>query len=145
MTFRTLLTIAALLSFSIALLHLTMIFIGAEAYRYFDAGKKMVEAAKAGSLHPAIITLGIASVFTVFGLYALSGAGAMTRLPLLQPALWVISSIYTLRGLAVFVQMIMLLQGKNGLHLAPKDIVFSLVSLCIGMVYLVGTWKRTEM
>jgi hypothetical protein len=144
MTFRTLLTVAALLSFSVALLHVVMIFIGAEAYRYFDAGKKMVEAAKADSVLPTIVTLGITVVFVIFGLYALSGAGLITPFPWLQPTLWLVGGILTLRGLAIFVQLVMLLQGKNGLHLAPRDLVFSLVSLCIGIVYLVGTWKRTE-
>jgi putative oxidoreductase len=142
MTHTTLLALAGALSFSLALLHIVMIFVGAEAYRYFAAGKEMVEAAEAGSFKPTIVTLGVTAFFALFGVYALSGAGFLMPLPILQPSLWVIGGIYSARGLAVIVQIVMLSQGKTGANLEAKDLVFSLVSLCIGLVYLVGAWQR---
>jgi putative oxidoreductase len=143
MTAKLLLTTGALLSFIIALMHVVMIFIGAEAYRYFDAGQEMVDGALSGSMRPTIVTLGVTAFLTLFGVYALSGAGWIKSLPLLKPALWLIGGIYTLRGLGLFAQIGMLAMGQSGDHLAPKDLVFSLVSLLIGIIYLLGTWKHT--
>lgn len=142
MHYTTTLAFAGAMSISLALLHIVMIFVGAEAYRYFAAGKEMVDAANAGSFMPALVTLGVTTFFALFGVYALSGAGILPTLPFLQPALWVIGSIYAARGLAVVVQIVMLAQGKTGENLATKDLVFSLVSLLIGVTYLVGAWQR---
>lgn len=142
MSYTSTLALAAALSIAIALLHIVMIFVGAEAYHYFAAGKEMVEAAQAGSFKPALITLGVTVFFALFGLYAFSGAGYVKTLPFLQPALWLIGCIYSARGLAIIVQIVMLLQGKTGANLETKDLVFSLVSLFIGIVYLIGAWQR---
>jgi hypothetical protein len=104
----------------------------------------MVETAQAGSFMPALVTLGVTAFFALFGVYALSGAGFLKPLPFLQPALWVIGGIYSARGLAIIVQVVMLSQGKTGTNLETKDLVFSLVSLLIGLVYLLGAWQRVS-
>ena len=57
-------------SLSVAVLHVVIIFIGAEAYRYFGAGEEMATGAEQGSTIPELITIGIVFVFIVFGLYA---------------------------------------------------------------------------
>lgn len=142
MTYTNLLALAGALSFALALLHIVMIFVGPEAYRYFAAGKEMVEAAEAGSFKPALVTLGVTTFFALFGVYALSGAGFLQPLPFLQSALWLIGGIYSARGLTIVVQVVKLSQGKTGTNLEPKDLVFSLVSLGIGLVYLLGAWQR---
>ncbi len=136
------LKLGAAASFAIALLHLVIIFIGAPAYRYFRAGEEMASMAEAGSFVPALITFAIVVVFTIFGCYALSGAGVIRRLPLLLPALIVIGAIYTLRGIGAIVQIILLISGATFLEL--RDLVFSSVALLTGIVHLLGTtlkWK----
>jgi len=140
---KTLLTIAGILSFAIALLHLVIIFIGTPAYRYFGAGEVLAQQAESGSWLPAILTLAIAIVFTVFGLYAWSGAGRIRRLPFLLTGLLVIGGIYTLRGLSVIAQFAAILKGADTVRWA----VFSLVSLAIGLVYLLATatnWRELK-
>ena len=47
------------------------------------------------------MTLGIAAILALWGLYAFSAAGALGRLPLLRPAMLVITAIYLLRGLVL--------------------------------------------
>lgn len=136
------LKVGGVLSFAVALLHFVIIFIGAPAYRYFGAGEEMAQAAESGSAVPALVTLLLTVIFAVFGLYALSGAGALRRLPLLTAALILIGAVYTLRGLAVFVQIFLFVTSSK---VAPRDIVFSTVSLVIGLAYLIGTMmKRKE-
>ncbi len=139
---NTWLKLGAMFSFAIALLHFAIIFIGAPAYRYFRAGEEMASMAEAGSFIPALITFGIVAVFTLFGCYALSGAGVTRRLPLLALALILIGTIYTLRGIGAIVQIILLISGATFLEL--RDVVFSSVALLTGVVHLVGVrlnWK----
>lgn len=139
-----LLEMGGLLNFLIALFHIGVIFIGAPAYRYFGAGEQMARWAEQGSPVPAIITFCLAILFAVFGLYAFSGAESFRKLPFLVPALIFIGIIYAVRGVVVSPSAIFGL-STDPVLLAPKQIVFSLGALSIGMLYLSGTallWKR---
>ncbi len=131
------LRLGGILSFAIALLHVIIIFIGAPAYRYFGAGEDMATAAESGSAFPALLTLFLVAIFAIWGFYGLSGAGVIRRLPLLKIALILIGAVYTLRGVAVFQQLFQI--ATSSVEVAPREIVFSLVSLVIGLAYLIGT------
>ena len=128
--------VAALLSFAVAVLHIAVIIVGAPAYRYFDTGEALAQAAERGQIWPALVTVAITVVLIGFGLYALSGAGLLMSLPLLRPVLIGIAAIYTLRGMALVPQLFGLVEGP------PRDLVFSAVSLAIGLVYIAGLWAR---
>ena len=138
MTGTTQLTIAASLSFIAAFMHLLIIMGGANWYRFFGAGEKMAVLAEEGSLQPAVITLFIAGVLTVFGMYALSGAGMILELPLLKLGLCLITAVYLLRGLAGFILPFV----SN--HPAVKDnsttfwIVSSIICCIFAGFYLLG-------
>ncbi len=131
------LKLGGILSFVVALLHVLIIFIGAPAYRYFGAGEDMAAAAESGSAFPAMLTLLLVIIFAIWGFYGLSGAGVIRRLPLLKIALILIGAVYTLRGVAVFQQLFQI--ATSSAEVAPREIVFSLVSLMIGLAYLIGT------
>lgn len=131
------LILGSILSFAVALLHAVIIFIGAPAYRYFGAGEGMATAAESGSAFPAALTLVLAAIFAIWGFYGLSGAGVIRRLPLLKIALTLIGAVYTLRGVAVFQQLLQMVTSSA--EVAPREIVFSFVSLVIGLAYLIGT------
>src|SRR6476646_8441327 len=93
----------AVLSAIGAFLHLCCIFFGPSWYRFFGAGERMAQLSAAGHIGPTLITIGIASVLALWSLYALSGAGAIPRLPLIRVGLCAITGIYVLRGLAGFI------------------------------------------
>jgi hypothetical protein len=131
------LKLGGILSFAVALLHVVIIFIGAPAYRYFGAGEDMATGAESGSAFPAVLTLFLAAIFAIWGFYGLSGAGVIRRLPLLKIALILIGVVYTLRGVAVFQQLFQI--AISSAEAAPREIAFSLVSLIIGLAYLIGT------
>jgi len=131
------LKVGGILSFAVALLHLVIIFVGAPAYRYFGAGEDMAAGAESGSLFPAMMTLVLVIVFAIWGLYAFSGVGMFRRLPLLRIALPLIGAIYTLRGLAVFQQLFQMVTASE--QVEAREVVFSVVSLGIGLAYLIGT------
>jgi len=79
----------------------------------------------------------------LFGLYALSGAGVLRRLPLLRTALIGIGSLFLLRGLFIIITFgvaLGFLQGKVSLPGAASHVVF----LAAGIAYLGGAvlnWK----
>jgi hypothetical protein len=88
---------------------------------------------------PAALTLCIAAVFAGCGLYALSGAGLLRRLPLLTPGLIFIGSIYTLHGLILMLDILNLIEGAG---FPLRQMVFSAASLVAGMVHLFGVGLR---
>ncbi len=133
------LLVAGGLSSAIALLHIVIIFAGAPAYRYFGAGEEMARQAEAGSSSPALLTAVVTAFFAVFAYYAFAGAGAVRRPPLLRTVLVTIGTIYTLRGLLVAPQLFAHL--SSAVPVAPRDLVFSAVSLTIGLLYLVGALR----
>lgn len=125
-----------ILSFCISVLHVGIIYAGAKAYRYFGAGEKMAQMAESGSRRPGIITSGIASVFLIFSIYAFSAVNLIPELPYIKMVLPVIGGLYLLRGSALLYQIITLLIFKKPVEF--KDIIFSLVSLLLGIIYFTG-------
>jgi hypothetical protein len=125
------------LSLGVAALHAGIVVAGPAAYRYFGAGERMAALAAAGSPVPALITLAMTAVFAVMGLYALAGAGRLRWLPLLRTGLVLIGSLYTLRGLFLPLEVRRVLLAPGALP--PRELVFSAVSLTIGLLYLAGT------
>lgn len=77
-----------------------------------------------------------ALVLFIWSLYALSGAGLIAPLPLLRPALFIITFIYLLRGVA----------GPFALRDTGRSqrfiVVSSLICLGFGLVHLLGMTQR---
>jgi hypothetical protein len=79
-----------------------------------------------------------ALVLVIFGLYALSGAGIIRRLPLLLLGLIGISSLFLLRGLFLILDALILLGILQG-ELLAQGTISTLVFLGAGISYAVGT------
>lgn len=134
-TSSSLLFVAALSSFVIALFHIGILLAGPPGYRYFGAPSLAVQVER-GSWVPPMMCIAVAAILTVWGLYALSGAGRIRPLPLLRTVIAFIGAIYFLRGLLGIPQAIWILQGRN---VAPfRYLFFSLVSGVTGVLYLAG-------
>ena len=130
------LSIAGSLALAVGLLHAIIAFSPAWC-RYFGATERFVAL---GPVVVAMVTLLLAGVFTTWGLYAFSGAGWLQRLPLLPPTLVGIGAVFTARGLLMFPQLLTRARVVHwGMPNSRRDIVFSAVSLLIGIAYLVGT------
>jgi hypothetical protein len=128
-----LLTAGAGASFALALLHVGMIPVGERAYAYFTAPERLIALARAGSVVPAVVTLGVAAIFAAFGVCALIAA-RRDRRPGLRILLVGIAGIYLLRG-ALVVPELVIVQHTGA---PPRILAFSLVSLAIGAVYAAG-------
>ncbi|MDQ6984187.1 MAG: hypothetical protein Q9M44_05685 [Ghiorsea sp.] len=130
------LLVGGLLSIGAAVLHVYIIIEGGDMYRKFGAGEKLAAMDEAGSWYPAVLTSGIALVLFAWGLYAFSGAGIIQALPMLQPALVVISTIYLLRGLVLIPLWVGWSEQVNGFVVWS-----SLASLGFGLCHAMGTWQ----
>jgi len=134
------LIIGAVLSAIAAIAHIGIIIFGAPWYRFFGAGEQMAILAEQGSMRPTVITSLIAIVLAIWSLYALSGAGAIGRLPLLRLGLSVITTIYLARGVLGFFLM------NNPMGRSPEFWLWSSsICLTVGLVYLIGliqVWRQ---
>ncbi len=136
-----LLAYAGMLSAAASIAHICIVLGGPSWYRFFGAGERMAKLAEQKSITPTIVTLGIAAVLGIWALYAWSGAGVIPKLPLIKPALVVITSVYLLRGVV----------GLVAPHVSKHPAIVSnskrfwfwssLVCLGIGVTHLLGTVK----
>jgi hypothetical protein len=129
------LIVAGFLSAAASLLHVATIFGGPDWYRFLGAGEEMARAVERGSSIPGLVTAAIAAILAVWALYAFSAAGLVQRLPLLRTALVLITCVYLARAFA----LIPLLSLKPQL-VDSFEIVSSLIVLCYGVTYAIGTW-----
>jgi hypothetical protein len=134
---KRLLITASIGHFTVALLHYAMPFLGSWAYAYFGA-PELTKLAEAGSQLPAIEAFILAIIFSIFGFMSLSAAGIIQYVKAIRQILWVVGSIYVLRGLVAIVQVYLIIHG-NDTH--TRDIIYSLVSLTIGLIQLIGLWR----
>ncbi|MET0089355.1 MAG: hypothetical protein ABW068_04910 [Candidatus Thiodiazotropha sp.] len=138
------LLVGGLCSLAVAALHIAIVIGGGEWYRFFGAGEALARMAEEGDVYPAILTLCIAAVFSIWALYAFSGAGLMRRLPWLKAVLAVIAAVYLLRGLG---GIPLLLMSERPYALEQQDsMVFmatsSLISFSFGVMYALGLWRH---
>jgi len=87
-----------------------------------------------------------AVILVIFGLYALSGAGSIRRLPLLRVGLIGISSLFLLRGLFLVLSVLVrqgILQGE----ILIQGEISTLVFLAAGIAFAAGTilnWRDMQ-
>ena len=130
---KTSLLLGSILSFVISIVHIAAIVIGPAAYNYLDA-PELAELTQTGSWIPAILTFGMALVFGLFSLYALSAINIIRKLPFVTIIVPCIGAIYCLRGLAmIWFIWLVVIDSPNAI---PREIVFSLISLITGICYL---------
>lgn len=140
---RSLLTVGGICSAFLALLHVSVIVMGPPAYRYFGAPDEFALQTEAGSRAPAVLTGIFAAIFAIWAAYGFGGARRIRRPPLVRLGLVVISAVYILRGLSAIPEALLLLRDADAFP--PRFLVFSLVSLAIGIVHAAGTrqaWRR---
>jgi hypothetical protein len=124
------------LSAAAALLHVAVIFGGPDWYRFFGAGEGMARLAELGSSKPALITLAIAAILSIWAAYAFAGAGLLRRLPLMRTALVAITGIYLLRGLVLGPMLVLRPHAVDAFAVWS-----SLIVLGYGIAYAIGTWR----
>ena len=133
----TLLLVAAGCSGFVTLLHVAIAVFGPPWYRYFGAPSLAARIEAGAALVPILLTVAVAALVALWACYALSGAGAIRRLPLLRPGLFAIAGIYLLRGVQVVPEAGAVARGALPVRFA----VFSAFSAFAGVVYLWGVLR----
>ena len=85
----------------------------------------------------ALLCIVIAVIVAIFGLYALSGAGIVRRLPLLRTVITATTAIYLLRGLLLVPQILLVSKYPGVMRFA----LYSVIALGVGLVHLGGLIK----
>lgn len=138
---NTYLISASICCFAVAAAHIAVVIGGPDWYRFFGAGEEMAQMAAGGEVYPVVVTLMIASVLSIWDLYALSGAGVVRRLPLLKSALVVIAFIFCARGLVGLLIPVL----SNDPYVTAMGTTFwvtsSSICLVLGGLYIVGIDK----
>jgi hypothetical protein len=140
---RSLLAVGGVLSAVLSIVHVAVLLIGAPAYRYFGAPDEFALQSQAGSYVPALLTGFFALIFGVWAIYGFGGARLIRRPPLVRTGLVVIAGVYLLRGMSVLPEALLLMRTPGAFP--PRFIVFSVVSLLIGLAYAIGArqaWRR---
>ncbi len=144
-TSKQLLTLAGCLSLAVAAFQFILTF-SPTLCRFFGAPEELMTG---DPLWLYVTSFAATALFAIWGLYGLSGAGRIRRLPLLRTGLLAIGGIYTLRGL-LLIPVLLLVVG-----LAPADgpvspqmlfasLLASSVALSTGVLYLVGTFGSLQ-
>ena len=102
-----------------------------------------------GAAIPYLLTVAIAFIFAVFGLYGLSGAGIIRRLPLLETGIYTIATLFLLRAVAGVAEMAvtgcaLLADSTAGLSCPrggpPRPAAFA--AAVVGTLYLLGGRRK---
>jgi len=117
----------------ISLLHVIGLFWAEEMFALTGVSKDMHDLAALHSSLPYLLTLLVAAIFMLFGLYAFSAVGRC-KLPFTKPAIYGISGIYLLRGFGAII-----LDISNTFSVTKT--VFSIIAILIGILYLFGGRK----
>ncbi len=142
--FRTLLTGAGLMSFAGCLFQILL-----ACSPSWSASWGAPSELLANPLLLLVAGLAVSGLLAIFGLYGLSGAGRVRRLPLLRLGLLGIGLGYSLMGLVSLVPQLLVLIGAVEVPgpqpLLLRNIVFFCAVLLTGLLYLAGLasgWKR---
>jgi hypothetical protein len=124
----------------IAIAHIVGLFWADKMFEVTGIGKEMTELAQTHSSLPYLLTIFVAIVFFIFGLYGLSADNKFRPLPLLKPVIFVIAGIYLLRGIGELIFDLEKQQANQFL-----EITYSLIAVFIGLLFLIGGLKKWKL
>jgi len=93
------LVLAAFIAVGNAIAHLSCLYFGPECYSAQMAPVQLVESARNGTFLAPIANMMVSIIFIIWGLYALSAAGLIRKLPLLKIGIYSIATLCLIRGL----------------------------------------------
>lgn len=128
------------INITIALGHIIGLFWADIMFEVTGIGKEMTELAQTHSSLPYLMTIFVAIVFFIFGLYGLSADNKFRQLPFLKPVIFTIAGIYLLRGIG---ELIFDLEKQQANQIL--EITYSLIAVFIGLLFLLGGLKKWKL
>jgi hypothetical protein len=123
----------------IAIAHIVGLIWADKMFEVTGIGNEMTKLAQTHSSLPYLLTIFVAVVFFIFGLYGLSAGNTFRELPFLKPVVFLIAGIYLQRGIGELVFDIEKQQANQF-----WEIIYSLIAVFIGLLFLIGgllKWK----
>jgi len=130
------LTLGGYFNLFIAVGHFIGLFWAYQMFEVTGIGKEMAELKVINSSLPYLLTIFVAIIFFIFGLYGLSADNKFRKLPFTKTVIFLISGIYIFRGLGELV--IDVTQATS----YTSETMYSLVALGIGLIFLFGGLKK---
>ncbi len=93
------LVLAAIIAMGTGIAHISCIYFGPECYAVQMAPAQIIESARKGTYLAPLGTIFVSLIFFVIGLYALSGAGILRKLPLQKFTCYSIATLCIIRGI----------------------------------------------
>lgn len=121
----------------IAIAHIICLINAEYFFEVTGVGENMRRNAEIRPFLPYAMTIFVALIFFIFGLYGLSGAGKIRKLPLLKVGIFIIAAIYLIRGAVGAIVNIGFESSFQWHHL-----LFSICALGIGLLYLLGGLRK---
>ena len=136
------LKIGGYINILIAIAHIFGLFWAEKMFEITGISKEMAELAQTHSSLPYLMTIFVSIVFFIFGLYGLSADNKFRKLPFLKSVIFIIATIYLLRGVGELIFDIEKQQANQYL-----EILYSLIAIFIGLLFLIGgirKWKTNR-
>jgi hypothetical protein len=124
------------INFIIAIGHIVGLFWAGQMFEVTGIGKEMGELSAIHYSLPYLLTIFVAIIFFLFGLYGLSAGNKFRQLPFLKPVIFIIAGIFILRGFGGLITDT--LKNNNSI----SQTIYSIIAIFIGIIYLVGGLKK---
>jgi hypothetical protein len=121
----------------IAIVHIICLFNAEYFFEVTGVGENMRRNSEIHPLLPYAMTIFVSIIFFIFGLYGLSGADKIKKLPFLKVGIFTIAIIYIIRGIVGAITNIGFESSFQWHHL-----LFSVCALGIGLLYLLGGLRK---
>jgi hypothetical protein len=127
------LVLAALIAIGNAVAHMSCIYIGPDCYAAQLAPPQLIESAKSGTYLAPVSAIVISVIFVIWGLFALSAAGIIRKLPLLKFAIYAISTLCIIRGILPLQQWL-----RHPEKVSDAAFYYGIAWLITGLLFLLG-------
>ena len=122
----------------IAIAHLVGLFWAEQMYEVTGIGNEMKKLAQTNFYLPYVLTITVAILFFIFGLYGLSADNKFRKLPFIKTAIFSIAGIYLFRS---FGELILdNIQDTN----STTETIYSILALFIGFLFLFGGFRKFQ-
>jgi hypothetical protein len=133
------LKIGGILNIIIAIAHIIGLFWAEQMFEKTGATEGMQELAKIHHTLPYLLTVFVAIMFFIFGLYGILADSKIRKLPFLKFGIFTIAFIYLFR--AIGEQSYNILKGTT----TKPETIQSIIALIIGLLFLFGGYKKWKL
>jgi hypothetical protein len=133
------LKIGGILNIIIAVAHIIGLFWAEQMFEKTGAGEGMKELAQIHYSIPYLLTVFVAIIFFLFGIYGVLADSKTKKLPFLKLGVFSIAFIYLFRGIGE--QSYNLIKGTT----TTSETIQSIVALIIGSLFLFGGLKKWKL